>query len=546
MKKMIGSWALSLVSFIAYSQAGLLEKEIAVEFNQTAIPEVLETLAERYEFGLVYQPEAIASIGPVSGYYEGNLDGFFNRVFTNTPVHVLESHRQIVLKTDSEKTQDARATEKTKVLELPSKQPLGRGQALIDIPQGSSAKTVSIRKIYADTVITGNTYRGYPQRPVHVGIIFPLSTNGVEAKKFANVASFHLIGGVSAGVHGISMSGITNYDSHFVDGVQLAGIVNITEGKVQGIQLGGIANIAGSGVSGLQAAGIANISGDSVMAGQFAGIANVNSGYVAGGQFAGIANVNTTSSDGVMAAGIVNVTPDHHRGLMASGIANYSSSLQGAQIAGIANVAHESVHGFQLAGIVNVAGNVKGSQLALFNVADSVSGVPIGLLSFVRHGYHRVEMSGSEALHAQLALKLGVQKFYNILAVGFHFSGADPFDYGDEPTWAYGYGIGSEFNLGKTWRMNLDLTTFDVIEKENTFQNKKLNLLNQFRLNFGAQVGGTLTLAFGPSFNVMVSQLDGNDIGTYGSDLPPYTVYDHTYNGTNVKMWPGFDIAIRF
>ncbi len=545
MRKVIGSLALSLVSIFASSQEGVLEKKIAVEFDQTAIPEVLETLAERYDFGLVYQPDALAAIQPVSGYYEGDLDGFLNNVFSNTPVHVLESHRQIILRTVPEEIHDA-AVEAKEEINFPFMQPIGPDEAQIDIPALGLTRPSEVRKVMADTVENGRSYKGYPQRPVHVGIIFPISTNGVDARKFANIASFHLIGGVSAGVNGIAMSGITNYDRNFVDGVQLAGIVNITEGKVQGIQMGGIANIAGSGVSGLQAAGIANISGDSVLAGQFAGIANVNDGYVAGGQFAGIANVNTASADGVSAAGIVNVTPDHHRGLMLGGIANYSSSMQGAQIAGIANVAHESAHGFQLAGIVNVAGNVKGSQLALFNVADSVSGVPIGLLSFVRHGYRRVEMSGSEALHAQLAFKIGVQKFYNILALGFHFSGADPLEYGDEPTWAYGYGIGSEFNLGKTWRMNLDLTTFDVIEKENTFQHKKLNLLNQFRLNFGAQVGGTLTIAFGPSFNVMVSQLEGNDIGTFGSDLPPYTVYDQTHNGTNVKMWPGFDLAIRF
>jgi len=543
MKKLITCLALYMIGAAGIAQESVLDKQIAVQFNETSAPEVLEKIADEYDIALVYQPSALAEVAPVTGNYEGNLDNFLNQLFTDAPVSVVESNRQLVLR--------MKPVEQLPLLpqrNVPSFRVKGFGQqtALLDVPQ-PDYQTTDFSIHPADTAETGaNTYKGYPQRPAHIGIIYPLSTNGVEAGKYVNIVSMHLFAGVSAGVNGITLAGISNYDKHFVDGVQLAGITNITVGKVQGMQWSGIANIAGGGVTGLQAAGIANVARDTVFAGQLAGIANVSAGYVAGGQFAGIANVNTTSSDGVQAAGIVNVTPGDHRGLMAAGIANYSSSIQGAQFAGIANVAHENVEGFQAAGIINVAGKVTGSQLALFNVADSVSGVPIGLLSFVKHGYRRVEIRGSQALHMQVAFKMGVQKFYNILAFGYHFSGADPFEYGNEPTWAYGYGIGSEFNLGQTWRMNIDLTTFDVIEKENTFSNKKLNLLNQFRLNFGAQIGRTTTIVFGPSFNVMVSELSGNDLGSYGSDLPPYTVYDKTHGDTNVKMWPGFNVAIRF
>ena len=315
---------------------------------------------------------------------------------------------------------------------------------------------------------------------------------------------------------------------------------------MEGLQFAGITNIAQGDVFGFQFAGIANINEDTVRAGQFAGITNVNTSIATGAQFAGIANVNSQYVDGAQFAGITNVTPKHHRGAQVAGITNVAGSIEGAQIAGIANVSSGRTNGFQLAGIVNVGGNVKGSQLGLFNVADSVSGVSIGLLSFIRHGYKRVEISGSEALHTQLAFKVGLQKFYNILAVGYHFSGADPFEYGDEPTWAYGYGIGTEFNIGRVWRLNMDLTAFDVIEKENTFTDKKLNILGQYRLNFGAHLGHRFTIAFGPSFNVMVSELQGTDLGTIGSDLPPYTVYDETHGDVNTKLWPGFNLALRF
>ncbi|MCA6078787.1 hypothetical protein [Fulvivirga sedimenti] len=379
-------------------------------------------------------------------------------------------------------------------------------------------------------VTISDTYRGYPQRPFHVGVVYPLSSNGVAAADYVNKVSIHLFAGVERGLNGVAFSGLANVDVSFVEGVQFAGITNVNAGDLLGAQLAGIANVNAGYAQGLQMAGIANVNGDSAVAGQFAGIVNINAGSLTGAQFAGIANVNTTFTDGGQFAGVLNISPGAVSGIQAAGVANYASEIQGTQ----------------LAAVINVAGKVRGAQIGLLNIADSVDGVSIGFLSLVRHGYHRLEFSGSEALHTQMAIKLGVQHFYNIFSVGYHLSGNDPLTYGEEPTWAYGYGVGAEFNLGPTWRMNIDLTTFDVIEKENTFTNKKLNLLNQFRLNFGAQFGRSFTLVFGPSFNVMVSQLSGSDGFNIGSDIAPWTVYDRTHDGTNVKMWPGANIAIRF
>ncbi len=382
----------------------------------------------------------------------------------------------------------------------------------------------------SDTLRRANEYyRGYPQRPFHVGIVYPLSSNGVAAADYVNKISINLFAGVERGLHGAAFAGLANVDVSFVDGAQFAGITNVNAGNLTGAQLAGITNVNAGTAQGLQMAGIANVNGDSAVAGQFAGIANVNAGSHTGAQFAGITNVNTSFTEGAQLAGVVNISAGRVTGMQAAGVANYTSEIQGTQ----------------LAAVLNVAGRVQGAQIGLLNVADTVDGVSIGFLSIVRHGYHRLELSGSEALHAQLAVKLGVQHFYNIFSVGYHFSESDVWN-DQEPVWAYGYGVGTEFNLGSTWRMNIDLTTFDVIEKENTLSHKKLNLLNQLRLNFGAQFGRSFTLVFGPSFNVMVSQLSGQDGFSIGSDIAPWTVYDRTHNGTNVKMWPGANVAIRF
>jgi hypothetical protein len=413
----------------------------------------------------------------------------------------------------------------------------------------SGSKAIAQKVITSDTSFShspADIYRGMPLRPFHLGLVYPLSTNGHEAPHYVNRVSMHLFAGVDGGLTGVAFSGLVNVSFEFTEGVQFAGIANYSGGNTQGVQFAGIVNVSVRSVEGLQAAGIVNVVADSVSAGQFAGIANVVAGPQNGLQMAGITNVNASDSDGSQFAGIANINASRFRGGQFAGIANVAArSVRGAQVAGITNVA-DSVTGAQVAGLINVANKVNGAQIGFINIADSVEGISIGFLSIISHGYHRVEFSGSEALHAQFAIKLGVQKFYNIFAFGYHFSDADPWEYGNEPTWAYGYGIGTEFNLSQTWKMNMDLTTFDVIEKENTFKHKELNLLNQFRLNFGAQLGSRFAIVFGPSFNVMVSRLQGSDNGDIGSDLAPWTVYDKTHDGTNVKMWPGFNVSLRF
>jgi hypothetical protein len=410
---------------------------------------------------------------------------------------------------------------------------------------GASAQKVNT----SDTSLShspADIYRGMPLRPFHFGLLYPISTNGVEAPRFVNRVSVHLLAGVDGGLSGFAFSGLANVSLEFTEGVQFAGIANYSGGDTKGVQFAGIVNASMQSLEGIQAAGIVNVAADSARAGQFAGIANVVAGPQTGLQMAGITNINASNGDGSQFAGIVNINAGRYRGGQFAGIANVAARSQtGAQVAGIVNVT-DSLNGAQVAGLINVANKVNGTQIGFLNIADSVDGISIGFLSIIRHGYHRVEISGSEALHAQFAVKIGMQKFYNIFAFGYHFSDADPWEYGNEPTWAYGYGVGTEFNLSRTWKMNMDLTTFDVIEKENTFKHKELNLLNQFRLNFGAQLGSRFAIVFGPSFNVMVSRLQGSDNGDLGSDLAPWTVYDKNHNGTNVKMWPGFNMSLRF
>ena len=276
----------------------------------------------------------------------------------------------------------------------------------------------------------------YEIRPFHLGFIYPVSTNGIEAGKYVNNFSVHILAGYSAGLDGIEFSGVGNVEKDFVKGIQFAGVANLTGKKVDGIQFSGATNITGGHVKGAQFAGAVNITAGNANGAFFAGAGNLINGYTEGGLFAGAINVVADSSQSAQFAGATNINLRSLKGFQAAGALNISGDMKGSQVAGAANIVVGDITGLQLSGALNVARNVTGSQIGVLNIADSVSGVPIGILSIVRKGYHHFEVWGGESLHTNAAFKIGVRKFYNIFALTAIL---EP----EQTGWGLGYGIGA-------------------------------------------------------------------------------------------------------
>lgn len=352
---------------------------------------------------------------------------------------------------------------------------------------------------------------GYVRRSLHVGLIYPLSSNGLQAGRTVNQASFHLFAGYAAGLDGVEFSAFGNIENDFVEGAQFAGFFNLVRRRVNGVQA--------------------------------AGFVNVNGGDGRGVQLAGFVNVRAGTTSGLQAAGFVNITTDSVRGAQLSGFVNYARSIRGLQATGYVNVVSGDVRGVQLASFVNYARHVRGVQIGILNIADSIDGVPIGLLSIVRkNGYRHSEVWYSEALQSNLAIKMGVSKFYNMLMLGAQFVNTNF-------RWGVGYGVGSLFPITSTTSVNLDIFAMQIHENnQDFFDAYALNLLNTVRLSLNLQIAEHLTLWAAPTFNVMVSQYQPPDSQVIGSTIAPsWTNYNRTFNGkTNVKMWPGFQIGVRF
>ncbi|MGV3558491.1 hypothetical protein [Larkinella arboricola] len=340
----------------------------------------------------------------------------------------------------------------------------------------------------------------YPIRPVQIGFVPPLSTNGMDNGIVSNRLSLNLLGGFSAALDGAEFSGLFSLEKDYVRGAQFSGILNGVGNEVDGAQYGGITNVAGGPLYGAQFAGIANIVGKNVKGAQFGGIANV--------------------------AG---------------------ENVRGAQVGGIANVA-ESVDGVQIAGIANVAKRVKGTQIGLINIAETVDGAQIGLLSLSKNGYHRFEVWAGDALHANIGYKMGGnRKFYNIFTVGAAWPTGDNVRWGSI-RWGYGYGIGTNQPMGKRNQISIEAISYQIQEEGNYWD--ELNMLNQARVSFIFPLRNRLALTVTPTFNVQVTKFEtGEGVGT---EWVKWSVYDRTFarrwddEQVRVRMWPGLNVGIQF
>lgn len=303
--------------------------------------------------------------------------------------------------------------------------------------------------------------------------------------------SFNLFAGVNESVQGLEFGGLANVLTEDMKGVQAAGLVNVVGHNFQGVQAAGLVNSVKDNATGLQAAGLVNTAG----------------------------------------SGLV---------MQAAGLANYARGTVSGQAAGLINVAN-TVNGAQVSGLINVARTVKGAQIGLFNVADSVGGVPIGLMSFVRkRGYHSIEFGGEDAIDFNLNLRLGVRAFYNILHVGLDEEGEN---------WSLGYGFGTSIFLAKKNYLQFEVMSRQISEGEPW--TSELNLLNQLKMTYDFALGRNVRIALGPSFNVATSRRFDSETGTYGTQVPRYVMFEHTYDDNfhsplNVKYWVGFHAGLRF
>lgn len=350
-----------------------------------------------------------------------------------------------------------------------------------------------------------------------------LGTNLKLSGNTVNDYSLNVLAGYSMGTRKVEIAGLVNIDRDSVKLAQVAGLINMTGGPVQGAQVAGLVNYNLKPIKGFQAAGLVNANLDSSKAVSIAGLLNVNLGPSQAFQAAGLANFTLKSSKKAQVAGLLNVSLE---------------KMQGVQAAGLLNVCLDEIEGAQVSGLVNVARSVVGSQIGFLNIADTCTGVPIGFISFVRKGYHQFEISSNEVFPLNVALRTGVRRFYTILNAGMQFKTPE------RHTWYYGYGVGTAVQLSPSWLLDFDVT-LDQPVRENRVDN--FNPLTKINITAEKKLSKGITLAGGPSLNILYANTSDPDYEGFLKQLPPGSFSGSAISGDYQRsVWLGAKVALRF
>ncbi|HEY9176778.1 MAG TPA: hypothetical protein VIN07_03765 [Flavipsychrobacter sp.] len=377
-----------------------------------------------------------------------------------------------------------------------------------------------------------NIGKFFVDMPVQGSIIPGLSSQGRMSAQVVNRFSFNMLGGYTAGVDGMEMAGVFNINKKSVRYLQVAGVFNVTGGNAAGVQASGVYNQVMDSVAGLQVAGLANVVKGKVAGVQGAGIYNLSIGRVTGGQLSGVVNTTINRLDGLQAAGVINSAIKNVAGAQAAGVINLAiKDVKGVQAAGVVNACAGSMRGLQVSGVVNYATRLRGAQIGLVNIADSSSGVGIGLFSFVLKGYHKMSVSANEAFTYNVALKTGTHWLYNIYSAGASLQQGGN-------AYILGTGYGSELPISKRFSINPELTGHAIYLGNWS----EVNSMVRLQLNLNVHLGKYVSLFAGPSFSGYWDNKQPKVEG-YKTEILP-SGYKRTAYGSNLSSWVGWNAGV--
>lgn len=344
-------------------------------------------------------------------------------------------------------------------------------------------------------------------RPIQFSFLPILGTNFRMSGVVTNNFSLNLVGGYNGGVKG----------------VELAVGFNIVRKQMLGLQMATMMNVVGGDVRGTQ----------------FAVAMNLNLKDMKGWQSAVFMNIQVKKFSGLQNAVFMNFTGGTMSGIQASVGTNYADTLNGLQISAGINIARSQVNGMQISAGINYTKHLRGVQLGIINIADTATGIPIGILSIVPKGYWHFDLYGDELTHVNTSIRTGVSYFHNIITAGYTWST-------DQPLWRIGYGIGTEYKLGKKDRgfTNLDLTV-SYINSGNKFITD-LNILTTFSWDFGFRVKEHFGFFMGPTVKVYNTQYMNPATNELGMDIAWNPLFSNIKRGQLNQVWIGFRGGFRF
>ncbi len=377
-------------------------------------------------------------------------------------------------------------------------------------------------------------------RDIQISFLPYIGTNKGLSGNTINNYSINFFGGYSLGTREIELGFFFNIDRGDVGWLQVAGVANLVGRNVDGIQASGFANINGGKMTGLQLSSFNGNRGQTNGL-QIGALGNASLRSLNGMQIAGFANYANKRSRGMQIAGGANVMTGPLRGMQLAGAVNVvTGNISGSQLAGVSNIATRKVKGSQISAAFNYGKNVQGTQIGILNFADSLGGVPIGLISYVNHGYHRIELSADELFYANLAFRTGARKFYNILLAGIQPNEISTNKY----NWTFGYGLGTARKISSGIHLNIDVTAQHVSARDYT---SSMSLLNKLHVGLDFKLARKFWIYGGVTFNGYISEITASDKPDLFKNYQPKFIHNQNWDTTyNIASWWGAKVALRF
>ncbi len=374
--------------------------------------------------------------------------------------------------------------------------------------------------------------------PFQFSLVPFVGTNGKLSGNIESDWSFNLIGGYTGGVRKGELGMVFNINKNDVKYGQIGGVMNVVGGNVNGLQIGGVMNLDFKSFNGLQIAGLMNLVNEESYGTSIAGLMNIQCGKGAGMSIAGLMNLHGTRHDGTQIAGFMNINEGLMNGTQISGFMNVAESkMRGTQIAGFMNVA-DTIQGIQISGFLNVAGKAKGVQLGVINLSDSLSGIPFGFFSYVKSGYHKLELAYDEINYAHLSFRSGSQYFYNIFDVGTRLKDVSL----NSSVWTFGYGFGTAPKLTRKLALNFDVTGSQVFRQKIS---DDLNLLGKAFLGVDYNFIDKCSISAGVTFNTYFTENDPSLLTSL--EYWPSGMRENQLNDRyQMNSWFGWRVGIRF
>jgi hypothetical protein len=253
------------------------------------------------------------------------------------------------------------------------------------------------------------------------------------------------------------------------------------------------------------------------------GFVNIARGNHASPQI-GFVNWNTEDFNTAQ-FGFVNTVGGDMAGLQMGFVNTVAGGMSGAQF-GFVNTAVNELGGAQIS-FVNITQKLTGLQFGFINYVDSIEkGVPVGFLSIVRNGgYKAIELGVSEISPFNLSFKLGIEAFYTSFSVSYN-----PFRDGIREQIIWGAGFGSIINLGETFFINPEVTSYNTI-------NEHFQPYVSVVPYFGYKIIPNLSVVAGPS--IVWDYTEKN------RESPFYSITKYSINDSNV-LYLGARMGIRF